>query len=505
MYIEETSYDGLTYHSFINNGLWTHSVVNGRNVWTLNGNLKVNEIVVLTVRFNTTAVGNFTNTATAGSSETERIIGENITTVYNSTVPGHEEEPTKNPDISIEKIVLNDVVILGSQARFEIIVRNTGNVALTNVVVKEASYDGLIYDSFVDYTGLWSKNDDMTWKLNAPLRVGDYSGFFVVFNTTSAGEFTNVIVADSSEIPNKTANDTVEVLTPDILVKKITINRTVYVGEQVIFEIVVQNTGKVMLNNVVVSEDSFDGLTYNSFIDYTNLWTKNDDLSWTLNTPLYAGEYLSFYVVFDTDKAANVTNVISVSSDKTDIKNAENTTEVINNEDPGNKTSESDLDIVKVVYSVDGDRIVWAISVINNGPDKASNVRVYDVLPETLKFVSSAVSAGSYDANTGIWTIGDMENGDEAVMFIETIALGFGEFTNEANVTSDTPDPNPKNNNGNATVVIEKVPDKNETVPDEAPVEPQKEANVLPATGNPLIMVLLVLIALGGVALRRKK
>ena len=98
-------------------------------------------------------------------------------------------------------------------------------------------------------------------------------------------------------------------------------------------------------------------------------------------------------MVFDTDKAANVTNVISISSDKTDIKKAENTTEVINKEDPGNKTSESDLDIVKVVYSVDGDRIVWAISVINNGPDKASNVRVYDVLPETLKFVSSAVSA----------------------------------------------------------------------------------------------------------------
>jgi len=56
-------------------------------------------------------------------------------------------------------------------------------------------------------------------------------------------------------------------------------------------EIVVHNLGQVALINVVVREDSFDGLVYDSFIDYTGLWTKNSDLSWTLNTPLSIGEY----------------------------------------------------------------------------------------------------------------------------------------------------------------------------------------------------------------------
>ena len=117
--------------------------------------------------------------------------------------------------------------------------------------------------------------------------------------TTNAGNFVNVVV-DSNEIPNKTDNDTVEVLNPSLDVQKITINRTVNVGEQVMFEIVVHNLGQVDLTNVVVREDSFSGLIYDSFIDYSGLWTKNSDLFWTLTTPLRAGEYEEFFVVFNT-------------------------------------------------------------------------------------------------------------------------------------------------------------------------------------------------------------
>ncbi|WP_407423653.1 hypothetical protein, partial [Methanobrevibacter sp.] len=57
--------------------------------------------------------------------------------------------------------------------------------------------------------------------------------------------------------------------------------------------------------------------------------TKNNDLSWTLNTPLYAGEYLSLFVVFNTNKVGTFTNVVSASSDKTQDKYANNVTTVI--------------------------------------------------------------------------------------------------------------------------------------------------------------------------------
>ena len=155
---------------------------------------------------------------------------------------------------------------------FEIVVHNLGQTDLNNVVVRETSFAGLVYDSFIDNYGLWTKNSGLSWTLNTPLRVGEYAGFFVVFNTTTTGNFVNVVVADSTEIPNKTANDTVEVLQPKLEVQKITVNRTVYVGEKVKFEIVVHNAGKVVLNDVTVRENSFDGLIYDSFIDNNNLW-----------------------------------------------------------------------------------------------------------------------------------------------------------------------------------------------------------------------------------------
>ena len=608
--LEETSYKGLTYVSYVPTPLWTHSVANGKHIWTLNKVLNVNEVATLIVNFNTIEVGNFTNIVTVTSKETGNKVANNTTTVYNQTTPDPESNKTKNPNINIEKIALDKVVIIGNQAVFEIVVTNTGNVVLhdvtvsedsftglvydrwydysglwnengqlkwimnsplytgeivsfyvvfnttttgrftnvvsvdsnetnkksandtvevikpdfavekisinrsvlvgeqvmfeivvhnlgqvdlTNVVVREDSFSGLIYDSFIDYSGLWTKNSDLSWTLTTPLRAGEYEGFFVVFNTTNAGNFVNVVVADSNEIPNKTDNDTVEVFNPSLDVQKITINRTVNVGEQVMFEIVVHNTGKVILNDVTVSENSSDGLTYDSFVDYYDVWTKNSDLSWTLNSPLYSGEYLSLFVVFNTTKAGTFTNVVSASSDKTKDKPAQNTTTVIENP----KTPMADLAIAKVVYATDGNKVTWGLYVVNNGPDKAVNARVIDVLPKTLQYISSVVSKGYYDVNTGIWFIGDMENGEEAVMILETIALTTGLITNEANVTSDTFDSDMSNNYDNETVVINEVP--------ETPKQPKVElVNATPATGNPLIMILLALIALGIGTIRRK-
>ena len=103
---------------------------------------------------------------------------------------------------------------------FEIVVHNLGQVDLTNVVVREDTFTGLVYDSFIDHSGLWAKNGDLSWTLTTPLCAGEYEGFFVVFNTTNAGNFVNVVVADSNEIPNKTDNDTVEVLNPSLDVQK---------------------------------------------------------------------------------------------------------------------------------------------------------------------------------------------------------------------------------------------------------------------------------------------
>ena len=81
------------------------------------------------------------------------------------------------------------------------------------------------------------------------------------------GNFTNVVVASSNVTENKTANNNTTVLQPDMKVEKIALNKTVYVGNQTTFAIVVCNTGDCDLGDVAVVEKSYDGLVFDSYVD----------------------------------------------------------------------------------------------------------------------------------------------------------------------------------------------------------------------------------------------
>ncbi len=322
--------------------------------------------------------------------------------------------------MDVQKIALEKLLIINDQGVFEIIVQNTGDVELNDVTVSEVAHDGLKYSSWYDYSGLWRYNNDYTWTLNNILYPGEYASFFVVFDTTKTGEFTNYITAKSDKTPEKPANDTIKVVAPALSVEKITINRTVNVGEQVMFEILVQNTGNVVLNDVKVTETSFNGLKYNTFVDHTGNWKYNDDLTWTYKNPLNIGEYAGFFVVFDTSYAGDFINVVAAESKEVPSKNAENTTKVVNPEKP-----------------------------------------IQPVIPE--------------------------EPVPEEPVIIE-----------QPNIPEEPVPEEP-------TVQVNKTPEqpapanKTSTTPEKSNVE------VLPATGNPLVIVLLALIALGAATLRRRK
>ena len=61
------------------------------------------------------------------------------------------------------------------------------------------------------------------------------------------------------------------------------------------------------------------------------------------------------------------------------------------------------------IYHI-GDYVTWTITVTNaaNGTN-ATGVNVKDILPAEVEFVNA--TGGTYDNNTGTWTIGFMGNG----------------------------------------------------------------------------------------------
>ncbi len=76
------------------------------------------------------------------------------------------------------------------------------------------------------------------------------------------------------------------------------------------------------------------------------------------------------------------------------------------------------------------------------------------------------------------------------MIFIQTIVIGTGEITNEGIVVNDTYDPNMNNNYDYDVVIVGDNPNEPSV---QTPIP--KLADILIATGNPLIIVLLALIS----------
>ena len=84
--------------------------------------------------------------------------------------------------------------------------------------------------------------------------------------------------------------------------------------------------------------------------------------------------------------------------------------------------NEADIEVIKTVDNAEpqnNEIITYSILVKNNGPKDATGVQVFDVLPAGLQYLYATVSVGSYDETTGIWTVGNLPNGESRTMSIK--------------------------------------------------------------------------------------
>lgn len=146
---------------------------------------------------------------------------------------------------------------------------------------------------------------------------------------------------------------------------------------------------------------------------------------------------------------------------------------------------DNDADIENIYI---GDYVTWIVSVMNKGPDTAKNVKVYDQLPDGLKYVKHTTTKGTFNPETGIWSIGNLTISDgEVFLNITTQAFSVGEKINKAKVTSDT-----YNLNENESYEEEEIDVF------EHDVESHVEKSIVSsyAAGNPMALIVLSLFAI---------
>ena len=104
----------------------------------------------------------------------------------------------------------------------------------------------------------------------------------------------------------------------------------------------------------------------------------------------------------------------------------------------------------------EGDTITYTVTVVNNGPDDATNIEITHLLPPGVIYVSDDAN-GSY--NAGLWVVGDLNTGDNATLTIIAIVdLGAcaDNLTSTASVTAvDQADPNTSNNSDSAEITMQ--------------------------------------------------
>jgi uncharacterized repeat protein (TIGR01451 family) len=129
----------------------------------------------------------------------------------------------------------------------------------------------------------------------------------------------------------------------------------------------------------------------------------------------------------------------------------------------------ADVSVAKTVDSGtknEGSTVTYTITVGNDGPEPATGVTITDQLPSGLTYVSSNATQGTYNAGTGVWTIGSLARfASHTLTLVANVNLGTGGFgiTNVARVTGVAqPDPVLPNNVSSAGIsVLAPAPQQN--------------------------------------------
>jgi uncharacterized repeat protein (TIGR01451 family) len=314
----------------------------------------------------------------------------------------------------------------------------------------------------------------------------------LVTQVVKEGSIKNIVVVrtptnETNYKNNKADNTTVVKPICDVEITKVVDKYRVYVGDTVVWTIKVKNNGPSTAKNVKVSDLLPKGLRVLD-ASVTKGSFNMDTYEWTVNS-LAKGASATLKLTTKVVRSGFITNPVSV---KTTTKETDYTNNNANDTTQGIPVADLELKKYadKEVYKK-GDKMYWTIVVTNHGPSTAKDVVVSDVMPSGVKFLSFKASKGSYDPTTGEWDIGELAKGETVTIVIYcNVTAENGTITNTAVVTSSTHDSNPKNNKGTATITVEKT---------QEPVPPKMHP-----TGNPIVMVVLSLLAIIGVTIRRK-
>jgi len=331
-------------------------------------------------------------------------------------------------------------------------------------LARDANGDGVIDDSEIIAVSRNSGTDDETIDLSA-LAPGVYYLIVNQFDGDSTYDLSLAASAPSGA---------------DVVVSRVDPSTPPGLGERFSYTITVTNQGVDAATNVRITDALPNGLELVSVSPASGIGSASGyGDQWTGRiASLAPGASASFTVTVYSYITGTLRGATTVTAD--------NDYDASNNAVEGGTTVNpvvsppADLSLGQTVDNAlpnVGDQVTITITLKNNGPGTATEVKVRDALPAGLEYVSSRADLGSYDPATGIWTVGNLPPDVSVTLRIVVKMTGATGVVNTAEVhavaeadPNSTPNNNEPGENDQASVTIGVVP----------PTEPEPDPNTAP-------------------------
>lgn len=383
-------------------------------------------------------------------------------------------------DLGLTKADADDPVTAGSgtgNVVYTVVLTNNGPSDSTGVTVSDpfvtALPTGMTLESaagtggttFNSTTGIWTVGDLASGDsrtLTLELTAGATTAAGTVVNSVSIASVDQTDTVPANDIA---VEDTSIVRSVDISVSKTDSADPVVAGSgsgNLAYVVTARNNGPSQASGVTIEDafltslpvgftlDSVTGSNGTTFNSTTGIWTIGDIASGsfeTLDVVLTVGQNAAAATVVNT---AAVDAVNEPDSDATN-NIANESTLITRNVDI--RVLKSDNDVVVTAGSGAGN-LEYIVSATNLGPSDATGVTIGDAfvtgLPTGFSLDSAIGSNGtSFDSSTGVWTIGDLDSGQQETLTLLLTVSGAatpGTVTNTATVlTVDQTDIDPSN------------------------------------------------------------
>jgi uncharacterized repeat protein (TIGR01451 family) len=407
---------------------------------------------------------------------------------------------TTDVDLAVTIADAPDPVDVGGSLTYTVGVSNAGPDDATDATVTISLPAGVTFTSAVPGQGTCSQAAGVVTCPLGALASGASTTITVVVTPTAAGSITaNASVAttdDDNVAANDTASTTTMVNAPtpttpsaDLSIVKVDVPDPVSAGERITYTMTVTNAGPGDALDVVVTDPVPAATTVDQVLDGGSL--NGGVVSWNLGS-VAAGASVSvrLIVLVDVNHDGDLTNTATVASPTADPDPSDNSATAVTTDDPAGVDLALDKTVDDTSAAI-GDTITYTIVVSNAGPADATGVEVEDDLPKGLDFVSAKADRGAFDDATGIWTVGDLDAGDEATLTLRAriTQVAGPALTNLAAVASlDQTDETPANDEAEAELEV--------LVEDVRIIDPHEEGEALAYTGLNVTMALWILLAL---------